>query len=882
MVVTELPGAWRNTTVEGKVLRFVDLAGFGETHGINVSRLPYSIRVLLENLIRKWSGSETELLTLVGHLCRRSRTAGDYMDFYPARVLMQDYSGMPVILDMAGLRNHLAETSGSANIESVTPSIPVDFVVDHSLIVDEAGYADAHRRNLTNEFRRNDERYRFLRWAEQALENFRIFPPGAGILHQLNLEQIASVISTTVDGDGLIAIPDTVVGTDSHTTMINSAGVLGWGVGGIDAQAAALGEPLSIRIPEVVGVYLEGALPEGVTATDAVLTLTEALRRFDVVDCFVEFFGPALDTFGLADRGTISNMAPEFGSTCAYFPIDDLTLDYLRITGREPGQLELVREIACAQMLYRGEGVEHPDFDRVLKFDLSEVETSIAGPRRPQERVRLSDAPAALRTAFPAANFGEVLPEAELANGDVVLAAITSCTNTSNPALMFGAGLIARNAVQRGLITKPWIKTSFTPGSPVVASYLADAGLQQSLDELGFHVAGFACGTCSGNSGNLNPDIAQQLENNDLIVCSVLSGNRNFEGRIHPHIRGNFLMTPALVVAYALLGRMTDNLRTTPLGQDRKGNDVFLKDIWPSNDEVNALVRQYVNSESYRRQDARTLKDRARWDSLPQQSGELFEWDASSTYLRCPTIVTPKRGQSRGAIANARPLLLLGDNVTTDHISPVGDIVKDSPAALYLSGLGVLPAEFNTYGARRGNHEIMIRGTFANPHISNRIAGTPPGPYTRHFPSGDVLSVYDAAVRYESEGVELIVIGGKNYGGGSARDWAARGTRYLGIKAVVAQGYERIHRANLVNMGIHALEFMDGDTAQTLRLDGSETFDIGAPTTFRQVVECRITRSDGSTVTIKLRSRLDSARDFKMWSFGGVDAYLSQKYGGQS
>lgn len=857
---------------------YIDVIEYCTRHGLQVEALPYCLRVLLENLIRNWTGPKGDMYAAVLRLFNRKNNRNGYMDFYPGRVLMQDYSGMPVLIDFAGLRDQIAETTAGGRATSVTPSIPVDFVVDHSLIVNESGSATAYSVNLDNEFRRNDERYRFLRWAEQAFDKFRIFPPGSGILHQLNMENIASVVSTTAIDGNFLVFPDTVVGTDSHTTMINCAGVLGWGVGGIDAQAAALGEPLTIRIPEVTGVRIVGAPIEGVTATDIVLSLTETLRQYGVVDSFVEFFGPSLYTLSLADRGTIANMAPEFGCTCAFFPIDELTIDYLRDTARSSEQIQLVENYARAQKLYRDINSVTPSYDRILEFNLSAVETCIAGPRKPQEKIVLSNAPEAMRKAFPSVTFPSSKSTTEPSHGDIVLAAITSCTTTSNPALMFGAGLLAENAVKLGLKVQPWVKTSFTPGSSVVAGYLNESGLQKSLDQLGFQVAGFACGACSGNSGDLSPAITDQIVEQNLLVCSVLSGNRNFEGRIHPHIKANFLMAPALVIAYALLGRMTQDIRTAPLGVGKDGKNIFLKQIWPSDTQIRTVTEIYLRKEIYKRRYDEKFPGQARWDAVPQQNGERFQWSDHSTYLRRPKSVDLKHKQPQTEIRNARLLLLLGDGVTTDHISPVGDIALHSPAADYLESCGVELNQYNTYGARRGNHEVMIRGAFSNKHLSNAISGTPRGPYTRHFPSGEVLDIYDAAKRYEMEKVPLVILAGKNYGGGSARDWAARGTKYLGVKAIIAQSYERIHRANLVNMGIHALELPDGTTLESLDLDGSEYFDIDLPSGFGEHIRCCIKREKGSILTLFLRSRLDNPRDFQIWKCGGIDVYLAEKY----
>ncbi len=850
----------------------------------DLSRLPVSLKVLLENLLRQENGRTVtfdDLRAMDAWRDDRGRS-GREIAFRPARVLMQDFTGVPAVVDLAAMRDAMAALGGDPG--RINPLSPVDLIIDHSVMVDVWGTADAQQRNMEFEFQRNGERYAFLRWGQEAFDNFRVVPPGTGICHQVNCEYLAQVVWSA---DGL-AYPDTLVGTDSHTTMVNGLAVLGWGVGGIEAEAAMLGQPISMLIPEVVGVRLTGALREGVTATDLVLTVTQMLRRAGVVGKFVEFTGPGLDRLALPDRLTIANMAPEYGATCGFFPVDAETLRFLRFSGREPARIALVEAYAREQGMWRDAASPEPLFSDTLDLDLSTVEPSLAGPRRPQDRVPLGEVAAAFAAALPTLVSGaDPAVKVPLANGagaighgDVVVAAITSCTNTSNPRVMVAAGLLAQKAVARGLRAKPWVKTSLAPGSQVVTDYLAAAGLQPALDQLGFTLAGYGCTTCIGNSGPLDPPIAEAVDGNRLVVAAVLSGNRNFEGRISPHVRANYLASPPLVVAYALAGTLHVDLTAEPLGTGADGQPVFLRDIWPSDAEVQGAMERSLSAEAYRRRYADVFKGPEAWRRVAVATGRTYAWDSRSTYIKDPPYFAGMAQQAPEAvedIAGARVLAILGDSITTDHISPAGSIKADTPAGRYLMERGVSPADFNSYGSRRGNDEVMTRGTFANLRLRNEMAPGTEGGVTRFQPSGEQMFIYDAAMRYQAAGVPLVVVAGKEYGTGSSRDWAAKGTRLLGVKAVIAESFERIHRSNLVGMGVLPLQFPPGTDRRTLGLDGSEEFAIAglaAGLRPRQELSLTITRRDGTSLTVALISRIDTVDEAEYFRHGGILRYV--------
>ena len=855
----------------------------------DIAALPVSLKILLENLLRFEDGrtvTVAQIRALAGWLAARRSDAE--IAYRPARVLMQDFTGVPAVVDLAAMRDAMVALGGDAG--RINPLSPVDLVIDHSVQVDVFGRADAYRRNVEIEYRRNRERYAFLRWGAEAFANFRVVPPGTGICHQVNLEYLARTVWTGRDGEEReIAFPDTLVGTDSHTTMVNALAVLGWGVGGIEAEAAMLGQPISMVVPEVVGFRLVGSLPEGTTATDLVLTVTQMLRARGVVGKFVEFFGPGLDHLPLADRATIANMAPEYGATCGFFPIDAITLDYLRLTGRDPECVALVEAYAKAQGMWRDADTPDPRFTEVLELDLSTVEPSLAGPRRPQDRVPLRSARTAFAEALPAL-VGDAPLDARqpvrntdyaLRHGDVVIAAITSCTNTSNPGVMIAAGLLARKAVEKGLRTKPWVKTSLAPGSRVVSDYLERAGLQSALDELGFELVGYGCTTCIGNSGPLPDAIAEAVIEGRLVAAAVLSGNRNFEGRIHPLVKANYLASPPLVVAYALAGSLTRDLVEEPLGKDRDGNPVYLRDIWPSPAEVAEAVRRAVTREMFTTSYADIFAGDEHWAAIAgDAAGLTYAWDPASTYVRRPPYFEgmPREAPARVEdIRGARLLALLGDSITTDHISPAGAIPVDSPAGRYLIAQGVEPRDFNSYGARRGNHEVMMRGTFANIRLRNEMVPGKEGGWTRLMPEGEVMPIYDAAMAYRERGVPLLVVGGREYGTGSSRDWAAKGTLLLGVRAVIAESFERIHRANLVGMGVLPLTFPEGVGRRTLGLDGSETFDlVGLEDGLRPRATLRLTirRADGSVQEVELLCRLDTEDEVEYYRHGGILHYV--------
>jgi len=855
-------------------------AGLGE-----LGPLPFSLKVLLENLLR-WEDGRTVTVDDVKALAAwlADRRSDREIAFRPARVLMQDFTGVPAVVDLAAMRD--AMVSRGADPAKINPLVPVDLVIDHSVMVDAFGNSAAFGENVRVEFERNRERYEFLRWGQAAFDNFRVVPPGTGICHQVNLEYLAQVVWTGAEGDTTVAYPDTLVGTDSHTTMVNGLAVLGWGVGGIEAEAAMLGQPISMLIPEVVGFKMTGQMREGTTATDLVLTVTQMLRKKGVVGKFVEFFGPGLDHLTLADQATIANMAPEYGATCGFFPIGQSTIDYLRFSGRDPERVALVEAYAKEQGLWRDAGTPDPVFTSTLELDLASVEPSLAGPKRPQDRVPLSQAagafddylvkesggPAKRSVAVSGSNY-------ELSDGDVVIAAITSCTNTSNPSVLIGAGLLAGNARRAGLSVKPWVKTSFAPGSQVVTDYLNAAGLQAELDALGFNLVGYGCTTCIGNSGPLPEPIAQAIDAKDLVVSAVLSGNRNFEGRIHPQTRANYLASPPLVVAYALAGSMAVDLLNEPLGSGEEGQPVFLRDIWPTNHDIQAIMDAVLTPDMFRSRYADVFRGDRDWQELEAPKSETYAWDEPSTYVRHPTFFQ----QSEGGFADvmgARPLAVLGDSVTTDHISPAGSIKKDSPAGRYLMEHGVAPADFNSYGSRRGNHEVMMRGTFANIRIRNEMAPGTEGGVTRHMPDGAVMSIYDASMLYQADDIPLMVFAGAEYGTGSSRDWAAKGTRLLGVKAVVAESFERIHRSNLVGMGILPLQFKPGTSRKTLRLDGSETFDItGLDGEIKPLMDVSLTvhRAAGDAETVPLTCRIDTLDEIEYYRSSGILQYVLRR-----
>jgi aconitate hydratase len=862
-----------------------------------VARLPYSLKILLENLLRFEDGVNVTRKDIDALLNWNAKATPDHeISFTPARVIMQDFTGVPCVVDLAAMREAIRKLGGDP--QQVNPLAPAELVIDHSVQVDHYGTADALARNTKIEFERNGERYSFLRWGQTAFRNFKVVPPNTGIVHQVNLEYLGRVVFENRNGKRPQAYPDTLVGTDSHTTMINGLGVLGWGVGGIEAEAAMLGQPVTMLIPQVVGFKLTGQLQPGATATDLVLTVTEILRKKGVVEKFVEYFGDGLANLPLADRATIANMAPEYGSTCGIFPIDEETLRYLELSGRSKAQIALVEAYAKAQGFWRYNGAPQADYTDVLELDLGTVEPSLAGPKRPQDRVPVRELKKVYRKALgqmseertkknPAATgVGKVNGKSsyEVKDGAVLIAAITSCTNTSNPSVMLGAALLARNAARRGLKAKPWVKTSLSPGSRVVTDYLAKAELLDDYAAVGFHVTGYGCMTCIGNSGPLKPEISAAVKSGDVIATSVLSGNRNFEGRVHPEVKMNFLASPPLVVAYALAGTTDIDLGTEPLGTDKKGQPVFLKDIWPTPQEVADTVRASIDSGMFRRSYGDAFAGDANWQAIKVPAGKLYAWDDKSTYVRNPPYfegMTMQPGAVK-PIRNARVLALLGDSVTTDHISPAGDIAKGSPAARYLEANGVQKADFNSYGARRGNHEVMMRGTFANIRLRNLLAPGTEGGVTVHIPSGEQMSIYDASMKYQAAGTALVVLAGKEYGTGSSRDWAAKGTMLLGVKAVIAESFERIHRSNLIGMGVLPCQFVDGQNAQTLGLTGREIFDLGdlQNAEARTVAVTATPESGGKPVVFQVRVRIDTPKERDYYRHGGILQYVLRQLAG--
>ena len=853
-----------------------------------VARLPFSLKILLENLLRREDNGFVRAGDIEALASWDPKTIGEReMSFMPARVLLQDFTGVPCVVDLAAMRDGIVALSGDP--QKVNPLQPVELVIDHSVQVDYFGTGNAMELNADLEYRRNRERYVFLRWGQTGFRNFRVVPPETGIVHQVNIEYLARVVCRDeVDGTA-VAYPDTVFGTDSHTTMVNGLGVVGWGVGGIEAEAAMLGQPSSMLIPPVLGYRLTGRLPEGATATDLVLTITEALRKHGVVGKFVEFFGAGLAHLTIADRVTLGNMCPEYGATVAIFPIDEMTLDYLRLTGRDARQIALVEAYARAQGLFRTTSSPDAVYSETMELDLSSVVPSLAGPRRPQDRVPLTQAKASFAgvleelkkgiKAAPASGGTAVATQTQLEHGSVVIAAITSCTNTSNPSVMIGAGLVARKAVEKGLTSKPWVKTSLAPGSKVVTDYLKKSGLDTYLDQLGFNLVGYGCTTCIGNSGPLPEEVSGEIAERGLVVASVLSGNRNFEGRIQQEVRANYLASPPLVVAYAIAGSMTVDVSRDPLGTGTDGEPVYLKDVWPTEAEIQQTLLSSVTAEAYRQQYASVFDGDARWQQLPVPTGDRFAWDDTSTYIRKPPFLenlsmTPPPPSD---ITAARALAVLGDSITTDHISPAGAIKAASPAGKYLIDHGVEPKDFNSYGARRGNHEVMMRGTFANTRIKNQMVPGVEGGVTAYLPGGDVMAIYDAAMKYQAAGVPLVVIAGKEYGSGSSRDWAAKGTLLLGVKAVVAESYERIHRSNLVNMGVLPLQFAAGQNATTLGLTGRETFTLagaGAALRPRADVTVTATAEDGSVKTFTAVARIETPEELAAFSHGGILPYV--------
>jgi aconitate hydratase len=875
----------QSLAVNGETYQYFSLpaaqaAGVGE-----VEKLPVSLKILLENLLRFEDDNTVkaaDILALGGWAT--NPPPAEEIAYRPARVLMQDFTGVPAVADLAAMRSAVVAAGHDPSI--INPLSPVDLVIDHSVMVDKSGTADSFAANVELEMERNQERYRFLRWGQTAFDNFSVVPPGTGICHQVNLEYLAKTVWTKQENGETIAYPDTLVGTDSHTTMINALGVLGWGVGGIEAEAAMLGQPISMLIPQVVGFELVGKLSEGITATDLVLTVVEMLRAKGVVGKFVEFYGAGLDQLPLADRATIANMAPEYGATCGFFPIDQETINYLRLTDRPAETVALVEAYAKAQGMWRDNGAVDPVFTDTVSLELSSVVASLAGPKRPQDRVAMTD----MRSAFDAAldlegragskdqRVAVTGTDYELGHGDVVLAAITSCTNTSNPAVMLGAGLVARKALTLGLRVKPWVKTSLAPGSKVVTEYLEKTALQNGLDALGFNLVGYGCTTCIGNSGPLAAEISTAINAENLVVASVLSGNRNFEGRVHQEIRTNWLASPPLVVAYAIAGTVRIDLASEPLAQDAAGRDVYLRDIWPSNQEVAELVAQ-VSADMFDRQYADVFTGSQAWQAIEVESSGTYGWQ-NSTYIKQPPFFSVGEDLDQPVtVEGARILALLGDSVTTDHISPAGAIQADSPAGQYLQQHAVNVVDFNSYGSRRGNHEVMMRGTFANTRIRNEMVPGTEGGYTRHIPSGDEVSIYDAAVRYQGENTPLVVIGGKEYGTGSSRDWAAKGTRLLGVKAVIVESFERIHRSNLIGMGVLPLQFNEGDSRSSLGLKGDEVIDVKLPegvheVTPRQEIILQVTKPDGSTSECTVLSRLDTENEIAYFKSGGILQYV--------
>ncbi|HWL82605.1 MAG TPA: aconitate hydratase AcnA [Roseomonas sp.] len=880
--------ARRSLTVDGKTYHYFSLPEAAKSIG-DISRLPYSLKVLLENVLRHEDGRAYSVkdAEAIAEWVKEGKSEKE-VPFRPARILMQDFTGVPAVVDLAAMRDGIIKLGGDP--KRVNPLVPVDLVIDHSVMVDVSGSASALQKNVDIEFERNGERYEFLRWGQEAFNNFRVVPPGTGICHQVNLEYLAQGVWTTTDAGDTYAYPDSCYGTDSHTTMVNGLGVLGWGVGGIEAEAAMLGQPIAMLIPDVIGFKLYGKLREGVTATDLVLTVTQMLRKKGVVGKFVEFFGPGLAEMALADRATIGNMAPEYGATCGIFPIDEVTLDYMRLSGRDEHRINLVREYYKAQGMFADASMPEPVFTDTLELDMGTVEPSLAGPKRPQDRVALSNAAPAFAKELASGNLGVPGDKADLrvpveganydlGHGDVVIAAITSCTNTSNPYVLVAAGLVAKKAHELGLAPKPWVKTSLAPGSQVVTDYLDKAGLTPHLDALGFQTVGYGCTTCIGNSGPLADPIVDAIEDNKLVAVSVLSGNRNFEGRVHPNVRANYLASPPLVVLYALAGSITKDVTKEPIGTGKDGQPVYLKDIWPTQKEVNDTVAAVVTREMFQSRYSDVFKGPKQWQAIRVDAGsDTYRWNSGSTYVQNPPYFEGMDREPKpiASVQGARVLALLGDSITTDHISPAGSIKKSAPAGEYLVQHQVRQQDFNSYGARRGNHEVMMRGTFANIRIKNEMVPGIEGGITKHHPSGEVMPIYDAAMKYKAEGVPLVIFGGKEYGTGSSRDWAAKGTFLLGVKAVVAESFERIHRSNLVGMGVLPLVFKPGEDRKSLALTGEEIIDIQGLEALkpRMILELVIHRPDGSVTRTEVQCRVDTADEVEYYKNGGILHYV--------
>ncbi|ELH0915134.1 aconitate hydratase AcnA [Staphylococcus pseudintermedius] len=881
--------AKKSFQLNGKSLTYYDLNTLEEQGYTQISRLPYSIRVLLESVLRQEDGfvitdKHIKALSSFG----KENEKGE-VPFKPSRVILQDFTGVPAVVDLASLRKAMDDVGG--DLTKINPEVPVDLVIDHSVQVDSYANPESLERNMKLEFERNYERYQFLNWATKAFDNYNAVPPATGIVHQVNLEYLANVVHVREENGEQVAFPDTLVGTDSHTTMINGLGVLGWGVGGIEAEAGMLGQPSYFPIPEVIGVRLTNELPQGANATDLALRVTELLRKKGVVGKFVEFFGPGVDKLPLADRATIANMAPEYGATCGFFPVDDETLKYLRLTGRSDEHIETVETYLKQNHLFFDVN-EEPNYTDVVDLDLSTVEASLSGPKRPQDLIFLSDMKKEFEKSVtaPAGNQGHGLDKAEfdktatvnfkdgstteMTTGDIAIAAITSCTNTSNPYVMLGAGLLAKKAVEKGLEVPSYVKTSLAPGSKVVTGYLRDSGLQSYLDQLGFNLVGYGCTTCIGNSGPLLEEIEKAIADEDLLVTSVLSGNRNFEGRIHPLVKANYLASPPLVVAYALAGTVDIDLHSEALGQDQQGNDVFLKDIWPSIQEVADAVESVVTPELFKEEYKSVYDNNELWNQIDTTDQPLYDFDPQSTYIQNPTFFQglSKEPSAIQPLSNLRVMGKFGDSVTTDHISPAGAIGKDTPAGQYLTANGVSPRDFNSYGSRRGNHEVMVRGTFANIRIKNQLAPGTEGGYTTYWPTGEVMPIFDAAMKYKEDGTGLVVLAGNDYGMGSSRDWAAKGTNLLGVKTVIAQSYERIHRSNLVMMGVLPLQFKEGESADTLGLDGTETIAVDLDENVQpgQTVKVTATKEDGTTVEFDVTARFDSNVEIDYYRHGGI------------
>ncbi|TAL61874.1 MAG: aconitate hydratase AcnA [Legionella sp.] len=877
-------GTKRQLQVGDKTYNYYSLPEAETKNFKGISRLPYSLKVLFENLLR-FEDSNTvkteDIKALADWL--RTKTSQHEIAFRPARVLMQDFTGVPAVVDLAAMRTAIVKMGG--NPDKISPLSPVDLVIDHSVMVDKFGTKDSLHVNTEIEMERNNERYEFLRWGQKAFNNFQVVPPGTGICHQVNLEYLGKTVWHSEDDGQLYAYPDTLVGTDSHTTMINGLGVLGWGVGGIEAEAAMLGQPVSMLIPEVIGFKLSGKLQEGITATDLVLTVTQMLRKKGVVGKFVEFYGPGLTDLPLADRATISNMAPEYGATCGFFPVDKETIKYLELTGRDAHTIALVEAYAKAQGMWYDKDCVDPIFTDSLQLDLATVEPSLAGPKRPQDKVNLHTLPLEFdaflkeigKDKEKEMSFAVKNHDYEMKHGNVVIAAITSCTNTSNPSVLMAAGLVAKKALEKGLQRKPWVKSSLAPGSKVVTDYLKHTGLQTYLDQLGFNLVGYGCTTCIGNSGPLPDAIAHCVTENDLVVSAVLSGNRNFEGRVHPQVRANWLASPPLVVAYALSGNTTQDLSKEPLGQDPEGNDVYLKDIWPTNAEVAAEVSK-VTGGMFRKEYAEVFLGDEQWQAIKTSTGKTYEWNSSSTYIQHPPFFDHLKAKPEpiNPVKQAYILALFGDSITTDHISPAGSIKASSPAGIYLLSKGVEEKDFNSYGSRRGNHEVMMRGTFANIRIRNEMTPGQEGGITRFIPTGEVMPIYNAAMLYQAEKHDLVVIAGKEYGTGSSRDWAAKGTNLLGVKAVITESFERIHRSNLIGMGVLPLQFIDGMTRHTLSLDGSERISIDISDSLKPsaMVKVTIQRANGINDEIQALCRIDTADELNYYKNGGILQYV--------